>query len=77
MKNLFVAVSLLTIASLSASATVRPLNWVHKGKKTAPPSCGKVEYHGTTAYTAEGRLYFATPGHDAPALHSKKSNRVK
>lgn len=77
MKNVFIAASLLTAASLSATATARPLNWVHKTKRPAPASCGKVEYHGTTAYSANGRLYFATPGQDAPAIRAKKNNRVK
>jgi hypothetical protein len=74
--SLFIAATLLTAATLSAGPTPRPLNWVHKTKKT-PPCSGKVEYHGSTAYSAEGRLYFATPGHDAPALRAKKNNKVK
>jgi len=80
MKRLCAATLLLTIAWVPALANARPLNWMRHTKKPAPVSSTKVEYHGSAAYSAEGRLYFPTAGHNTPVTpaHAKvRAPRVK
>lgn len=73
MKRFLIAALLLTAAPVSVYASALKPPWIHKAKKAPPVSARRVEYHGTTAYSAEGRLYFPTPGRDAtpPASHAK------
>jgi hypothetical protein len=65
--RLVLTASLLILFSAPVPASVRPLSWVHHQKKAVPVSQTRVEYHGSTAYSAEGRLYFPTPNHAVPA----------
>jgi len=62
MKRLLIAASLTTAASVLAPASVKPLPWVHRGKKMPSVSSNRVEYHGRAGYSVEGRLYFPSSG---------------
>jgi len=80
MKRTFIAATLLIAASVSASATVKPLSWAHRGKKMPPVTSTRVEYHGSAAYSAEGRLYFPPAGRETTVIPSRsktKTARVK
>lgn len=80
MKRLLIVALVTTAASVSVSASVKPLPWTHQGKKTPPVSSNRIEYHGRAGYSAEGRLYFPSSGGQsaAPPSQSKpRSAKVK
>jgi hypothetical protein len=71
------AISLLIVSPALVPASVLPLNWVHHSKKPEPVSKVRVAYHGSTAYSAEGRLYFPTANHAATAAPVRPKSRAQ
>jgi hypothetical protein len=81
MKRIPVALLLLAVSSALVPASVLPLNWGRHSKKAASASQTRVEYHGSTAYSAKGRLYFPaasrlTPPPAAPSRMKQKTQRA-
>jgi hypothetical protein len=77
MKRFALAISMILASSALAPASLRPLNWVHHPKKAPAASQVRVEYHGTTAYSAEGRLYFPTAARTAHAAPARSKTRAQ
>lgn len=75
MPRIPLAISLLIASQTLAASSVLPTNWMHHQKKSEPVSKVRVTYHGSTAYSAEGRLYFPTANHSTPAPTAP--NRLK
>jgi hypothetical protein len=73
MRWLVFAVTLIAASGFVTQAAVRQFPWI-KGRtaKKADPAKSRVAYHGTTAWSSEGRLYFPSDRNTPPSpTHAK------